>query len=216
MSVLRRPASIVLTIAAIAAAAGLAAPSASAATKPKTWTITKGGAVTAATKSFTIEDVTAKASLPCKSSTAKAKLKSGKRLSGTGIGMVTAASASGCAVAGFAITITSGHLPWHLNLVSYNAAKGVSTGTLTGIHITFAVPAIGCSAIVDGTGKKPANNGMVQVTYTNKTGQLAILKTGGNLHLFSVKSCDGVVNNGDSVAIIASYAVTPKQKITSP
>ena len=215
MSVLMRPASIVLTIAALAAAAALAAPAASAAPK-KTWTITKGGAVTATTKSFSIEDVTVKATLPCKSSIAKAKLKSGKGLSGTNVGTVTAASASGCAVAGFAITITSGHLPWHLNLVSYNSKKGVTTGTLTGIHITFAVPAIGCSAVVDGTGKKPADNGMVQVTYTNKTGQLAILKTGGNLHLFSVKNCSGVVNNGDSVAIIASYAVTPKQKITSP
>lgn len=57
---------------------------------------------------------------------------------------------------------------------------------------------------------------MVQVTYTNKTGQLAILKTGGRLHLFSVKNCAGVVKNGDSIALIASYAVSPKQKITSP
>jgi hypothetical protein len=214
MSVLRRPASIVLTIAALAAAAALAAPAASAAPK-KTWTITKGGAVTATTKSFTFEDLTAKASLPCKSSIAKAKLKSGKGLSGTNVGTITSASTSGCAIAGFTVTIKAGHLPWHLNLVSYNSAKGVTTGTLTGIHITFAVPVIGCSAVVDGT-KTAANNGMVQVTYTNKTAQLAILKTGGKLHLFSVKNCMGVVNNGDSIALIASYAVTPKQKITSP
>jgi hypothetical protein len=214
MSVLMRSASIALTSAALVAAAALAAAPASAAPK-KTWTITKGGAVAAATKSFTIEDLTVKASLPCKSSTAKAKLKSGKGLSGANAATLTAASASGCSVAGFTITIKAGHLPWHLNLVSYNSAKGVTTGTLTGIHITFAVPAIGCSAVVDGTANT-ANNGMVQVTYTNKTGQLAILKTGGNLHLFSVKSCAGVVNNGDSIAIIASYGVSPKQKITSP
>jgi len=218
MSVLKRPASIVLTIAALAAAAGMAAPSASAATQApkKTWTITKGGAVTAATKSFTIDDLTAKVGLPCKSSTGKARLKSGKRLSGVNAGALTAASAGGCSVDGFAITIKAGHLPWHLNLVSYNAAKGVTTGTLTGIHIAFAVPAIGCSAVVDGTGKKPVNNGLVQVTFTNKTGQLAILETGGTLHLFSVKSCAGVVKNGDSIAIVATYNVSPKQKITSP
>jgi hypothetical protein len=216
MSVLKRPASIVLTIAALAAAAGMVAPAASAA--PKTWTITKGGAVTAATKSFAIDDLSRKpvASLPCKASTAKAKLKSGRGLSGVGAGTVTATSASGCSVLGFTITITPGHLPWHLNLVSYNAAKGVTTGTLTGIHINFAVPKIGCTAVVDGT-KATAGNGSVVVTYTNKTGQLAILKAGTKLHLFNVaKACLGFVKNGDLIAILATYSVTPKQKITSP
>ncbi len=214
MSVLKRPASIVLTIAVLAAAAGLIAPSASAAAR-KTWTITPGGAVTATTKSFTIQDITAKASLPCKSSTGKVKLKKGKHLPGANAGTLTAASAGGCSVAGFTITVKAGHLPWHLNLVSYNSAKGVTTGTLTGIHINFAVPAIGCSAVVDGTAKA-ANNGMVRVTYTNKTAKLAILKAGGKLHLFSVKNCAGVVKNGDTIALIATYSVSPKQKITSP
>jgi hypothetical protein len=215
MSVLRRPASIVLTIAAVAAAAGMVAPSASAATK--TWTITKGGAVKAASKNFTFTDVTAKAHLSCKAATAKARLKSGRHLPGANAGLVTAATASGCAVAGFTVTISPGHLPWHLNLVSYNAKKGVTTGTLTGLHLTFGVPLIGCTAVVDGTGKKPANNGRVAVTYTNKTGALAILKTGGNLHLYNVaKACAGVVKNGDSIAVAGTYTVTPKQKITSP
>jgi hypothetical protein len=215
MSVLRRPASIVLTIAAVAAAAGMVAPSASAATK--TWTITKGGAVKAASKNFTFTDVTAKASLHCKAATAKARLKSGKHLPGVNAGLVTAAAATGCSVAGFTVTIKPGHLPWHLNLVSYNAKTGVTTGTLTGLHINFGVPLIGCTAVVDGTGKKPVNNGRVAVTYTNKTGKLAILKTGGNLHLYNVaKACAGVVKNGDSIAVTGTYTVTPKQKITSP
>ena len=214
MSVLKRPASIVLTIAALAAAVGMVAPAASAA--PRTWTITKGGAVTAATKSFAIDDVTRNQSLPCKASTAKARLKSGRHLSGVGAGVITAASASGCAVAGFTIAIKAGHLPWHLNLVSYNAAKGVTTGTLTGIHINFAVPKIGCSAVVDGT-KATANNGSVVVTYTNKTGQLAIQQAGTKLHLFNVSSkCLGFVKNGDLIAIVATYSVSPKQTITSP
>jgi hypothetical protein len=215
MSVLRRPASIVLTIAAVAAAAGMVVPSASAATK--TWTITKGGAVKAASKNFTFTDVTTKASLPCKAATATARLKSGRHLSGVNAGLVTASTASGCSVAGFTVTIKPGHLPWHLNLVSYNAKTGVTTGTLTGLHINFGVPLIGCTAVVDGTGKKPLNNGRVAVTYTNKTGKLAILKTGGNLHLYNVaKACAGVVKNGDSIAVAGTYTVTPKQKITSP
>jgi len=212
MSILVRPARIVLTCAALAAAAGLATAPASAATAPF-WTITKGGAVTATTKSLTIQDVTQKAGLPCKASTVKGKLKSGKVLSGANAGTVISATATGCAFAGFAITVKAGHLPWHLNLVSYNAAKGVTTGTLTGIHLTFAVPVIGCSAVVDGTGSA-AHNGKIQVTYTNKTGKLATLTAGSNLRLYSVKNCQGVVANGNKIAIIATYLLTPKQKIT--
>jgi hypothetical protein len=126
---------------------------------------------------------------------------------------MTSASVTGCGIDGFTITVKAAHLPWHLNLVSYNSAKGVTTATLTGIHMALAVPAIGCTAAVDGSAKA-ANNGMLQVTYTNKTGKLTTLTTGGKLHLYNVQNCDGVINNGDSVAISASYAVSPKQTIT--
>jgi hypothetical protein len=212
MSFLMRPASIVLTCAMLAAAAGLAAAPASAVTKP-TWTITRGGAVTATTKSLTINDVTHKAGLPCKSSTVKGKLKSGKGLSGINAGTVTSSAVAGCSALGFTVTVKAGHLPWHLSLVSYNAAKGVTTGILTGIHITLAVPAIGCSAVVDGTGKA-ADNGKIQVTYTNKTGKLAAVAAGAKLRLFSVTNCMGVISNGDAIAIVGTYTLTPKQKIT--
>jgi hypothetical protein len=212
MSVLKRPASIVLTGAALVAAMGLAATPASAAAK-KTWTITRGGAVTAVAKGFTLES--AGGSLHCASSTVKAKLKSGKGLAGANAGTVTSASVTGCALFGYKVTISAGHLPWHLNLVSYNAAKGVTTVTLTGIHIAVAVPKFGCTAVIDGTAKA-ADNGMLQGTYANKTGKLTTLTTGGKLHLYNVKNCDGVVSNGASVAISATYTVTPKQKITSP
>ena len=104
MSVLARPASIVLTCAALAAAASLASASASAATTPF-WTITKGGAVTATTKSLTIQDLTKKMGLPCKASTVKGKLKSGKVLSGMNAGTVMSAAATGCGIPGFAVTV---------------------------------------------------------------------------------------------------------------
>jgi hypothetical protein len=219
MSVLKRPAALLTSVAlavTVTLALALAAGSASAAApKPKTWTISHGGAVKLAAKGFTLTDVTAKLSLPCKASAAKAKLKVGKKLSGTAAGTVTAASTSGCVTDGFAIKITAGHLPWHLNLVSYNAAKGVTTATLTGIHISMSVPAIGCTAVADGT-KGNANNGSLAVTYTNKTAKLTVLKTGGKLHLYDIHSCLGLIKNGDTVAIAATYAVSPAQKITSP
>lgn len=209
-----RSASVVLTAAALAAATMLAAVPASAATR--TWTISHGGAVSATTKSFTLDDITAGGSLTCKSSAVKAKLKSGKHLSGANAGALTSLSVTGCDLDGLPITIKAAHLPWHLNLVSYNSAKGVTTGTVTGVHLTLAVPDFACTGVVDGSSGK-ADNGSVEVTYTNKTGKLATLKTGGKLRLYDVsKNCDGFVKNRDSIAIIASYTVTPKQKITSP
>jgi hypothetical protein len=212
MSVLMRPASIVLTCAALAAAAGLAASPAAAATKAS-WTITRGGAVTATTKSFTIEDITQKAGLTCGSSTVKGKLKSGSFLSGANAGTVTSATVASCSIEGVPVTIKPGHLPWHLNLVSYNAAKGVTTATLTGIHMTLAAPDVGCTAVLDGTGKA-ADDGTLEVTYTNKTAKLTTHTAGSKLRLFGVTNCESVVNNGDAIAIIANYGVSPKQKIT--
>jgi hypothetical protein len=213
MSVLIRPASIVLTCAAVAAAAGLAATPASAATKTS-WAITRGGAVTATTKSFTVEDITKKAGLTCGSSTVKGKLKSGKFLSGTNAGTVTSATVGSCSLDEIPVTITPGHLPWHLNLVSYNAAKGLTTATLTGIHMSLTTgPEIGCSAVLDGTGKA-ADDGTLDVIYNNKTGKLTTHTAGSRLRLFGVTNCEGVVSNGDAIALIANYVVSPKQKIT--
>jgi hypothetical protein len=213
MSVLKRPVSVLLTGIALAATAALAAGPASAA--PMTWTISRGGAVTLAAKGFTLKDATAGFSLPCTTSAAKAKLKAGKGLSGTAAGMVTAASTSGCGTQGFTIKITAGHLPWHLNLVSYNAAKGVTTATVTGIHLSLSVPAVGCTAVADGTAGN-ADNGSLDVTYTNKTAKLTTLTSGGKLHLYDIHNCLGLISNGNTVTISATYAVSPAQKITSP
>lgn len=210
---LKRPTSVVLISAALVAVTGFAAASASTAPK-KTWAITPGGAVAATTKSFTVEDITADGSMHCRAAVVKVKLKSGKGLSGTGAGTVTSASFTGCSVDGIGVTVKAGHLPWHLNLVSYNSATGVATATLTGIHMNLAVPAFGCSGVVDGTGKA-ADDGVVRVTYTNKTAKLTTLKAGGHLRLYHVQNCDGLVNDGDSIAIGATFSISPKQKITS-
>ena len=110
-------------------------------------------------------------------------------------------------------TLTASHLPWRLNAVSFDSATGVTTGTITGIHAAFS--GLGCSGVADGTG--PAkNNGKVAVTYTNSTGVLNVLTTGGNLHIYQVSGCFGIWDNGDSATFGGSYTVTPQQTITSP
>jgi hypothetical protein len=214
MAILRRPASILVAGVALATAFGLSAAPALAAAK--TWTISPGGTITAKAKKATVSDTTSGNSLTCSSTTMTGKLKKGKKLAGAAAGSVSAFTISGCKAEGASVKVTASHLPWKLNLVSYNKAKGVTTATLTGLHIKLSVAALGCSGTVDGT-KATADNGKITVTYTNKTGVLKTLTTGGNLHLFNVTSgCLGVINTGDKATISASYAVTKKQKITSP
>jgi hypothetical protein len=110
-------------------------------------------------------------------------------------------------------TVKTGTGPWKLNAVSYNSGTGATTGTITGIHA--ALTGSGCSAIVDGT-SATANNGMVKGTYTNSTHKLKILTTGGNLHIYNVNGCLGLIHSGDASTYTATYTITPAQTITSP
>ena len=112
---------------------------------------------------------------------------------------------------GLTFTVTPGHLPWKLNAVSFSS--GVTHGTITGIHATLK--GSGCSAVVDGTGASK-NNGKVAVTYTNSTHKLKVLTTGGNLHIYKVSGCLGLINSGDPSTFSAAYTITPGQTVTSP
>jgi hypothetical protein len=109
--------------------------------------------------------------------------------------------------------LTTRGLPWHLNLVSYDAGTGVSRGTIS--HVQLVLTAPGCSAVVNGTSGTAAD-GVVAVTYTNQTGRLRIRPAGGNLHWYQVSGCFGLINNGDLATLSASYGLSPPQMITSP
>ncbi len=56
----------------------------------------------------------------------------------------------------------------------------------------------------------------MKVTYKNSTGKLSVLATGGNLHVWAVSGCAGLINTGDATQFVGAYTVTPKQKINSP
>jgi hypothetical protein len=147
----------------------------------------------------------------CTSSTAKGSFKTGSGLSGSGIGTITSLTVSGCSVLGMSISVTiTGKMP--VNALSYNSTKKTVSMSLTKIHGSLS--ASGCSATIDGTGAA-AHNGMVKAKYTDGTGKLKVLATGGNLHLYNV-NCFGVINTGDSVNFTTTYTLTPKQVITSP
>lgn len=179
-----------------------------------TWTIQPGGTITATATRFTFTDTTTDNRIPCRSSTASGTLKSGIGLPGSHAGSLSTVSIATCSGAsGPNYTLRPGALPWHVNLSSYNAAKGVARGTISHLHI--ALTGAGCSAILDGTGAT-ADDGHVTFKYADSTGQLTVLTTGSNLHFYNVTGCLGLVNTGDPATLSATYPVTPKQAITSP
>jgi hypothetical protein len=207
----KRIASVLATGGAIALTLGLTAAPAFAAT----WTVSPGGSITGTAATTTLKDTTSGNTLSCTSSKTTATLKKGSGLAGTGIGSVTGISFSGCTgPLGLTFTVAPGHLPWHLNAVSYNATSHVTTGTITGIHATLTGPS--CSAVVDGATSGTANNGKVKVTYTNSTHKLKVLTTGGTLHIWNVSGCAGLINSGDASTFSGSYTISPAQTITSP
>jgi hypothetical protein len=203
--------------AALAAAAllalGAAALSPAAATT-MTWTVKPGGAVAGKAGMTTLRDTTTNTLLNCKSATMTGTLKAGSGLPGPGIGSISMAAFRGCGHIASQDLKARG-LPWHLNLVSYDAATGVSRGTISHLKIAFAPAPGGCTAVVNGTsGSNP--DGVVAVTYANQTGKLKIHPAGGTLHFYHITGCAGLLRDGDTATLSATFTVSPKQDITSP
>jgi hypothetical protein len=199
-----------LTVGAAALAVGMSATSSFAATK--TWTVSPGGAITGKAGTSKLSDTTTGLTVSCSSSDLSGTLKSGSGLSGTGIGTITSITFNNCSVDGFTFTVSSGTVTFPLNFTSYKSSTGVSSGTITGIHIALSSSI--CDAVLDGT-SGTADNGMVKVTYTNKTAKLKVLTSGGNLHVYDVSGCDGLINDGNAGTISATYKITPAQTIST-
>lgn len=209
MGILKRTSTFLLLGGAAAAVIGLSAGPALAAT---TWTVSPGGSITATGGKTTLKDTGTGTTLNCTSSSGKGSVKSGSGLSGTGIGSITSLTFSSCTgPLGLTFTVTSSAFPWSLNATSFSS--GVTSGTISGVHAKLSGPS--CSATVDGT-SATADNGTVDVTYTNSTGVLKVLTTGGNLHIYGVSGCAGLIKSGDASTFSGSYTVSPKQTITSP
>lgn len=214
MAIVRRSA-VVMAGAALAAAIGLSPALAAAAAAP-TWTIKPGGTITGTAPSAVVTDTTNGNKLSCTGSSLTESLKTGSKLPGAKAGSLTKFSLTKCGADGIFIGILAKHTPWSVSLSSYNAATGVTTITLTGIHLAISQKALGCTAVVDGT-SATADNGTIKMSYSNKTHNLTTFKTEGNLRLYNVSSnCLGVVNTGDKVSLTATYEVSPAQTITSP
>jgi hypothetical protein len=208
----KRLTAVLLSSGAVAAAIGLGTTAAMASNIAATWSVSPGGSFSFS-GSGQVKDATTGTVAKCTSIKLSGTLKSGHGLSGSGLGTIKTASFTGCTVATLAVTVTTHGLPWKENATSFNATTGVTTGNISGIDLVATAP--GCSATLDGTGAG-ANNGKTKITYTNSTGKIKLLGTGGNLHSYAVSGCFGLVNNGDAQHASGTETVTPKQTITSP
>lgn len=207
----KRCARILFAIAAAVLAAVLGVTSALAAT---TWTVRPGGSISLKSATLVLTDAKTHSNIVCASSRLSGRLKSGSGLSGSGIGSITAGSFTTCNNSlGPTFTLTMTDLPWPVNFTSYNASKGVATGSFS--HIQIKVMGPSCAAVIDGT-SGTASDGIVKLTYTSSTAKLKPLATGGNLHFYNVSGCYGLLINGDPVTLSATFTVSPKQAITSP
>jgi hypothetical protein len=179
-----------------------------------TFTISPGGAITAKAGTTTLKDTNTGSVLTCASSSSSGTLKKGSGVAGSNLGSITKLSFSNCTgPLGLVFTVTNSAFPWILSGTSYNATTHVTTGFINGIKSHLSGPS--CSANV--AGATATAKGKVKVTYTNSTGKLKVLPTGGNLHVWNVVGgCGGLINSGDATQFSGTYTVTPKQTITSP
>jgi hypothetical protein len=182
-----------------------------------TWTVQPGGPVSAKSGKLTLEDTKTGVVLTCPSTGMHVTLKSGSGLAGTGIGSIASVNLTKCASdfppANPGMTATG--LPWHVNLASYNATKGVAAGSLSHIQIKIKSTDLTCAAVVNGTSGTAAD-GLVKFSYTDSAATLKVLTTGGNLHFYHVNGCAGLLNSGDPATLSVSYTLSPAQTIKSP
>jgi len=180
-----------------------------------TWTVSPGGNATAKAiaGTLTLTDTSTGAVGICTSSTVTGTVKGGRGLPGRDIGTVTTAAFGKCAALGSVpLTVTASGLPWQISFTSYNPRTHVVLGTVTGVKV--ALTGI-CAAVVNGSSGSAAD-GLISAVYNDQIGELTFLTSGSNLHYWHVKNCHQLINDGDPVALTASYMVRPIQDITSP
>jgi hypothetical protein len=209
-AVIRMRKHLFATVVAVTASAlyvGLGAAPVVAATA--TWTVTPGGAFTTPSAAIHshLTDATTGAAFLCQGLAIDGTFKSGSGLTnpighiigahGAGTGPLLCASSTSSTQFG----MTFSHFPMGIRAVSYDASTGVTTGVITGIHITLSTApgASACTGTIDGTGPN-ANNGEIHFSYTNSVFDALRFKVGSSLHAYNVSGCGGLIHSGDAIS----------------
>ena len=157
----------------VVAAVAFAAAPALAAT---TFTISPGGAWSGSGSGGGIRDAVSNQVTHCSSSAVAGSFKSGKGLSGTGIGTLTNIALTGCQVHGVAVTITvhtSAANPAPMSLTGeFPAGSATFTGQATNVSLTLD-DANGCHAVVGAKTINGGGPGVAGFTYNSTDAQLS-------------------------------------------
>jgi len=113
------------------------------------------------------------------------------------VGHVTAVSFSGCSGAGTSVTLTAKGLSWPVSARPTARFIGETAG---GHGISVAVSAPGCAANVDGSG---ASTFTGKANFNFRRGNIVL--SGGNLNIYGVSGCAGLIGNGDPVSLSVTY-----------
>jgi hypothetical protein len=118
-------------------------------------------------------------------------------------GHITSISFTGCAgPAGVGtITLTPKGLDWPVSALSTGRAIGETSGG-HGVAVDVSAPA--CAAEVDGTGAN-TETGVAHFTFRRVSSALGVAVAGGNLHIYAVNGCLGLVSDGDPVSFTVRY-----------
>jgi hypothetical protein len=171
------------------------------------WTITPGGHAdgTAGQTNLTVNDPqSGEIQMTCSSSTV------GVELAVAGDQLATIPEAPGiqfnnCLLAGFIEFSVQQVGVWTINGSSFDAATGVTTGTIDNINANISGP--GCVATVAGS---------VNGTYTNSTDVLSVApdQTLTITSVDPVDNCLDLIHEGATAAFDGDYTVVPGQDIT--
>lgn len=118
-------------------------------------------------------------------------------------GHITSISFSGCTgPLGIGnMTLTAKGLDWPVSANPTARAIGETSG---GHGVAVGVSAPSCSAEVDGTGAN-TETGVAHFTFARVASALGVALSGGNLHIYAVSGCSGLVSNGDPLSFKVSY-----------
>lgn len=173
-----------------------------------TWTVEPGGPINAAAGTTLLTIQESGVELTCDSSTAAGTLKSGTGLENP-LGELPDDGVQFQNCTGpFGLTFTVNHEgSWFLNAATYDAATGVTTGTLDNI-----------SAIITGPGCDATVSGSVPITFTNSTEELRVVNDPTLLieRVSDVDTCLGLIEQGQHATFDGLFIVDPGQEITSP
>jgi hypothetical protein len=213
MKMRKRVGSILFTVAAAAAIAGLSAGTALAATSLSV-KVSGGGSYTAKAGKTVLTDGTGASavSVTCTSSKGSGKLKSGtyKGKAPVAIGAVSKLGFSNCSSLLGTVTNTVHGKP-ELNADSKTNSKGDTAAVITKVDVSVSLT--GCTFTVTGSAPGYYNNSKHTLYMTPKSPVKGATKA--TLTVSGVSGCSGVVKNGDHPTYTASYKVSKKIKISS-